>query len=39
MEYDLYERILKYSKSLIIFINSVKITFINKNIIEQLLRF
>ena len=38
MEHDLYERILKYSKNLIIFINSIKITFINKNLIEQLLR-
>jgi len=38
MLYDLEKRTTKFSKSIIIFIKSIKATYLNKNIIYQLLK-
>jgi len=38
MKYDLEKRTIEFSKTVLVFIKTVRLTYLNKNIIEQLLR-
>lgn len=38
MKYELEKRLTEFSKSLIIYLKEIKLTYLNKNIIDQLLR-
>jgi four helix bundle protein len=38
MQYDLQERTIKFSKNVIVFIKKLKVDFLNRNIIDQLIR-